>query len=73
MGHPARDKRFILHTDGALGDAANAGGLGAVLMQEGDDGNGRVIANALRQLKGYKKNYSAFLLEMQAAVFGIEH
>jgi hypothetical protein len=73
VGHPARDKRFILHTEGALGDAANAGGLGAVLMQEGDDGNNRVIAYASRQLKGYEKNYSAFLLEMQAAVFGIEH
>jgi hypothetical protein len=73
VGHPARDKRFILHTDGALGNAANAGGLGAVLMQEGDDGNDRVIAYASRQLKGYKKNYSAFLLEMQADVFGIEH
>jgi hypothetical protein len=44
VGHPSRDKRFILHTDGALGDAANAGGLGAVLMQEGDDSNDRVIA-----------------------------
>jgi hypothetical protein len=48
MGHPARDKRFILHTDGALGNATNAGGLGAVLMQEGNDGNDRVIAYASR-------------------------
>jgi hypothetical protein len=64
VGHPARDKRFILHTDGALGNAANAGGLRAVLMQEGNDGNDRVIAYASRQLKGYEKNYLAFLLEM---------
>jgi hypothetical protein len=68
-----RDKRFILHRDGSLGNAANAGGLGAVLMQEGNNGNDRVIAYASRQLKGYEKNYLAFLLEMQAAVFGIEH
>jgi ribonuclease HI len=73
VGLPARNKRFILHTDGALGKAANAGGLGAVLMQQGDNGNDRVIAYASRQLKGYEKNYSAFLLEMQAAVFGIKH
>jgi hypothetical protein len=73
VGHPASDKRFILHRDRALGDTANAGGLGAVLMQEGDDGNNRVIAYASRQLKGYEKNYLAFLLEMQAAMFGIEH
>jgi hypothetical protein len=52
VGHPASDKRFILHRDRALGDTANAGGLGAVLMQEGDDGNNRVIAYASRQLKG---------------------
>jgi hypothetical protein len=73
VGHPARDMRFILHTDGALGDAANAGGLGAVLMQEGNEGNNRFIVYASRQLKEYEKNYSAFLLEMQAALFGIEH
>jgi hypothetical protein len=73
VGHPARDKRFILQTDGALGNTSNSGGLGAVVMQEGDDGNDRFIANALHQLKGYEKNYLAFLLEMQAAVFGIEH
>jgi hypothetical protein len=60
LGHPARDKMFILHTIGALGDATNAGGLGAVLMQQGDDGNNRVIAYASRQLKGYEKNYSAY-------------
>jgi hypothetical protein len=73
VGHPARDKRFILHTDGALGIATSAGGLGAVLMQEGDDGNNKIIAYASLQLMGYEKNYLAFLLEMQAALFGIEH
>ena len=37
------------------------------------DGHERVIAYASRGLKDHEANYGAFLLEMAAAVFGIEH
>ena len=37
------------------------------------DGHERVIAYASRPLKDHEKNYGAFLLEMAAACFGIEH
>ena len=73
VGYPQRDRTFILHTDGASGDAENPGGLGAVLSQEQGNGEERVIAYASRALKEHEKNYSAYLLEMAAAVFGIEH
>ena len=73
VAHPRRGKPFILHTDGALGDADNPGGLGAVLSQLDEHGKERVIAYASRSLRKHERNYSAFLLEVTAAVFGIEH
>ena len=73
VAHPRRGRPFILHTDGALGDADNPGGLGAVLSQLDEQGKERVIAYASRTLRKHEKNYSAFLLEVTAAVFGIEH
>ena len=42
-------------------------------MQQDEQGNKRVISYASRALKKHEKNYSAYLLEMQAAVWGIEH
>ena len=70
---PRRDKPYILQTDGSAGDAHNPGGLGAVLLQKDDSGKERVIGYASRGLKKHEKNYSAFLLELTAAVFGIEY
>jgi hypothetical protein len=72
VAYPRRGLPFILHTDGASGDQVNPGGLGAVLLQE-QDGEEKVIAYASRGLKTHEKNYSAYLLELTAAVFGIEH
>ena len=72
VAYPRRDEPFILHTDGAAGDPVNPGGLGAVLLQV-QEGEERVIAYASRGLKVHEKNYSAYLLELTAAVFGIEH
>ena len=73
--YPDKDKEFILHTDGALGDTATGvpGGLGAALTQLDDQGRERAIAYGSRALKDHEKNYSAYLVEMAAAVFGIEH
>ncbi len=72
VAYPVRDQPFLLQTDGATGDKDNPGGLGAVLLQAQPDGTERVIAYASRALKTHEKNYSAFLLEMAAAVYGIE-
>ena len=70
--YPRREGKFTLHTDGCTGDTKNQGGLGATLMQL-QEGKERVIAYASRPLKDHEKNYGAFLLEMAAACFGIEH
>ena len=70
---PRSNGKFHLYVDGSLGDQEQEGGLGAHLMQEDDKGNKATIAFASRQLKAHEKNYSAFLLELQAAVYAIEY
>jgi ribonuclease HI len=65
--------KFYLYTDGALGDKDNPGGLGAMLIQKQEDDTERIVTYASRGLKDHKKNYSAFLLDLAAAVYGIDH
>ena len=71
VAYPKREGEYILCTDGALGDKVHHGGLGAVLLQR-QDGQEKVIAYASRALREHEKNYTAFLLELTAAVYGIE-
>jgi len=73
VAFPNPKKPFMVDTDASLGDKFNPGGLGAVLSQNGPDGKPRVVAYASRALKDSERNYSSFLLEMQAVVFAIEH
>ncbi len=49
------------------------GGLGAILTQVDKDGKFYAISFASRQLKDHEKNYSPFLLEAAAAVWGMDH
>ncbi len=70
---PFKDGKYHLFTDGALGDAREEGGLGAHLMQEDPSGDLHSIGFASRALKVHEKNYSAFLLELQAAVYAIDY
>ncbi len=73
VAYPRKELPFVLRTDGALGDKTRPGGLGAVLLQAHEDGKERVVAYASRALKQHERNYSAFLIEQAAAVYGIEH
>jgi hypothetical protein len=73
--NPNREGRFVVQTD-ASRDAStesDAGGMGAVLLQEQKDKTERVVAYASRGLKEHKKNYPAFLLEKAAACWGIDY
>ena len=63
LAYPNYVKPFILETDASLK------GLGAVLTQEDDEGNFRVISYASRMLKPYEcsmRNYSSAKLELLA-------
>ena len=70
---PRRAGKYHLYVDGSLGDSDEEGGLGAHLMQEDEKGVKHTIAFASRSLKKHEKNYSAFLLELQAAVYATEY
>jgi transposase InsO family protein len=70
--HTATGK-YHLYADAAQGDTDNLGGLGAVLMQEDEHGEKHAVGFASRRLQAHERNYPAFLLELQAAVFAMEY
>jgi hypothetical protein len=73
IAYPNREGMFYLYTDGALGEKDYPGGLGLSSSRKKEDDCERVVAYASRDLKDHEKNYSAFLLELAAAVYGIDH
>jgi hypothetical protein len=72
MAFPRSDRQYALITDAATGTADTAGSLGAILMQIDKFNNFYEISYASRQLKDHEKNYSPFLLESTAAVWGMD-
>ena len=73
VDYPRRNRDYALITDAALGDDKHDGGLGAILTQLNEQGEHCVIAYASRKLQKHEKNYTPFLLEMQAAIWGMDH
>jgi hypothetical protein len=73
MAFPRLDRQYTLITDAAMGTADTPGGLGAILTQVDKDGKFYAISSASCQLKDHEKNYSPFLLEAAAAVWGMDH
>ena len=71
MAYPQPNSQFILTTDAATGTDEIVGGFGAVLSQN-QNGEEKIIAYASRALRNHEKNYSPFLAEMAASVYGIE-
>jgi len=73
VDYPRRNRPYALIADASLGDDKKPGGLGAILMQVNKNGEHCVIAYASRKLQKHECNYTPFLLEMQAAIWGMEH
>ena len=75
MAYPQRDQPYALITDAACGysDQKKPGGLGAILTQIDSNGEHHVLAYASRKLLQHERNYTPFLLEMQAAVWAMDH
>jgi len=72
LAYPRSDRQYALITDASFGDETTAGGFGAILTKLDEKGQFYVIAYASCKLQKYEKNYTPFLLEMQAAIFGME-
>ncbi len=72
MAFPKSDRHIALITAAATGTADTPGGLGAFLTQVDKEGNFHAISFASRQLKDHEMNYSPFLLEATATVWGMD-
>ena len=73
MAYPRRNRKYALRTDASLGDEKKAGGLGVILTQIDEKGDHQVIAYGSRKLQKHECNYTPFLIEMQAGIWGMEH
>jgi putative transposase len=73
VSFPKKNLQYALITDAATGDDNHPGGMGAILTQVDKDGKFYVIAYASKKIEKHEKNYTPFLLEMYAAVWGMEH
>ena len=73
LAYPNSTGTFHLMVDAASGGVASEGGLGACLQQEDEYQQLRPVGYASRVLASNEKNYSAFLLEIAAANFGMEY
>ena len=72
MAYPRRNRPYALITNTSLGDSdqKKPRGLGAILTQIDKKREHQVIAYASRK---HEKNYTPYLLEMQAAIWAMEH
>ncbi len=73
VDYPRKDCPYALIANVSLGDDKKPGGLGAILTQLNPQGEHCVIAYASRKLQKHERNYTPFLLKMQAAIWGMEH
>ncbi len=73
MAFPRLNRQYALITDAATGTADTPGGLSTILTQVDKNGRFYAISFASRQLKDHEKNYSPFLLEAAAAIWGMYH
>jgi hypothetical protein len=73
VDYPRRNRPYALIVNASLGNDKKPGGLGAILTQINPNGEHCVIAYASRKLQKHECNYTPFLLEMQAAIGGMDH
>jgi hypothetical protein len=72
LAYPDKNRDYCLIVDASTGDGTHRGGLGAILTQKDDKGEHHVICYASRQLLTHEKNYTPYMIEMQAACWGMD-
>jgi hypothetical protein len=70
---PQADRNYLLITNTFTPTTNISGGLCATLAQKDEKGEKHIILHASRQLKENEKNYSHYLLEAAAAVWGMDN
>ena len=73
MAYPRANRQYALIVDASTGTPTMEGGLGAILTQITRSGNHKVIAYTSRLLAKQEKNYTPYLLEMEACVWAMEY
>ncbi len=74
LDFPQSDHFYALFTKASFGDDHHKGGFGAIFTQINEKTSTGLLAMLVASwLVVHKKNYTPFLLEMQAAIFDIEH
>ncbi len=73
MAYPRADRTYALIVDASTGTDSIEGGMGAILCQIDKHGKFHAISYASKQLIKHEKNYSPFLLEMDAVVWAMEY
>jgi hypothetical protein len=73
VDYPRSNRPYALIVDSSLGTDKKPGGLCAILTQVNPNGQHCVITYASRKLQKHECNYTPFLLEMQAAIWGMDH
>ena len=73
MAYPRKDRTYAVFVDAATGTPDIDGGMGAILAQIDSAGKFHSIAYASKQLLKHQKNYSPYLLELDATVWAMEY
>jgi hypothetical protein len=73
VNYPHNYRPYALIVDESLGYDKKPRGLGAILTQIDKTGQFCVIAYTSRKLQKHECNYTPFLLEMQAAIWDMDH
>lgn len=73
LAYPNPKLDYHLVVDASLGLQGAPGGFGASLIQIDEEGVPRAIGYASRGLSKHERNYTAYLAELGACVFGIDY
>jgi hypothetical protein len=73
MAYPRSGRPYALIVDPSSGTDSIEGGMGAILTQFDKKGKFHAISYASKQLIKHEKNYSLFLLKMDAVVWAMEY
>ncbi len=73
MAYPRYDRTYALIVDASTGTDQKEGGMGAILCQIDKNGKFHALSYASKQLIKHERNYSPFLLEMDAVVWAMEY